>query len=72
MLSEFISSYNHSFHRNIRDRSVDVNRLNSARVWKTVYGDVFKIKESVPLLKMGDPIRMSRTKERFKKGDVHG
>lgn len=68
VLSKFIKSHNHSFHHAIRARHVDTNTLNSARVWKTLYGVVFKIKASVPLLKKGDLIRESRTKGRFEKG----
>lgn len=52
----------------IRAQQMDVNPSNPVRVWKTLYGGVFKIKESVPLLEKGDHIRVPRTKERSEKG----
>lgn len=61
-----MKSYNHNFHQAIRARPMDMNILNSARDWKTIYGVEFK--ESAPLLKKGDCIRESRTKRRFEKG----
>lgn len=64
MLLEFINS----FHRTTRAKPVDMNLLNSASIWKTLYGDVFKIKESAPLLKKGDHVYVSRTTEGFEKG----
>lgn len=66
VLSKFMKSYNHNFHQAIRARPMDMNILNSARDWKTIYGVEFK--ESAPLLKKGDCIRESRTKRRFEKG----
>lgn len=63
VLSEFIKSYNHSFHKTNRAKPVDVNPSNSARFWKAVYGDAFKIKESVPLFKKGDHVRVSGMKD---------
>jgi len=34
VLPGFIKDYNHSFHRAVRARPVDVIPLNSVRVWK--------------------------------------
>lgn len=68
MLSNFIKRYNHSLHKAIRARPVDTNTLNSARVWKTIYEIVLKIKESASVLRKEDHIRESRTKGRVEKG----
>ena len=67
VLPEFIKSYNHSFHRTIHTRPV-VNFSNSSWVWKTVYGDCFKIKPAAPVFRKGHHVRVSRTKGRFEKG----
>ena len=61
-----MKGYHQSFRRAIRARLVDVNTLNSARDWKTRYRGV--IKESAPLLRKGDHIRVSTTNERTEKG----
>lgn len=58
-----MKDYNHSFHRAIRARPVDVIPLNSVRVWKIKSKDWFKIKEYVPLLKKADHITVFITKE---------
>ena len=63
-----MKGYHQSFRRAIRARLVDVNTLNSARDWKTRYRGVFKIKESVCLLRKGDHVRVSTTNERTEKG----
>ena len=63
-----MKGYHQSFRRAIRARLVDVNTLNSARDWKTRYRGVFKIKESAPLLRKGDHVRVSTTNERIEKG----
>ena len=63
-----MKGYHQSFRRAIRARLVDVNTLNSARDWKTRYRGVFKIKESVRLLRKGDHVRVSTTNERIEKG----
>ena len=63
-----MKGYHQSFRRAIRARLVDVNTLNSARDWKTRYRGVFKIKESVRLLRKGDHVRVSTTDERIEKG----
>lgn len=63
VLTGSMKDYNHSFHRAVRARPVDVIPLNSVRVWKIKSKDWFKIKEYVPLLKKADHITVFITKE---------
>ncbi|CAM5081904.1 unnamed protein product [Natator depressus] len=56
VLPDFIKSYNQSFHRTVRTRPADVNPSNSLKVWKTVYGDGFKIKLVVAPFRKGDHV----------------
>lgn len=66
VLDDIVSAYNHSFHRCIKMRPVDVNETNILKVWQNLYGKAsLKIK---PKLKKNTHVRISRKKSMFEKG----
>ena len=68
VLPQLLKSYNHSYHRTIKTRPVDVNQSNSLAVWRTVYVQGIKTKPEVPLFRKGDHVRISKSKGVFAKG----
>lgn len=68
VLPQFLKSYNHSFHRTIKAKPVDVNHSNALSIWKTVYGENIKRKEEIPHFRKGDRVRISKIKGVFTKG----
>ena len=70
VLADLIKSYNHSYHRIIQTRPVDVKPSNALAVWRRVYGSALKAppKEVTHLFMKGDHVRVSRTKGTFEKG----
>ena len=65
-LPKVVSAYNHSYHRSIKRRPVDVNQENQEEVWQTLYST--PVKHTKPLLKVNDRVRISKTKQIFRKG----
>lgn len=67
ILQKLVKSYNHSRHRSIGMRPVDVNKDNERVVWQRLYGD-----ESTKSIKykfnIGDQVRISKARRTFKKG----
>ena len=67
ILQKLVKSYNHSRHRSIGMRPVDVNKDNENVVWERLYG-----KESYKPIRfkvnVGDQVRISKTRRTFKKG----
>ena len=67
ILQKLVKSYNHSRHRSIGMRPVDVNKDNESVVWERLYG-----KESDKPIRfkfnVGDQVRISKTRRTFKKG----
>ena len=71
ILSNLIHSYNHTNHRSIKMRPVDVNKSNEDEVWKNLYGfeknqgsdNVVKLK-----FKIKDIVRIPIDKNKFGKG----
>ena len=68
VLPQFLKSYNHSLHRTIKCRPVDVNHHNDLLVWKRVYEPSVGTKKEVPKLRKGDRVRVSKRKGVFDKG----
>lgn len=68
VLPELVKSYNHSFHRTIQARPVDVNSANSLKIWRRVYGSHIRQKEASTLFRKGDHVRVSKIKGTFEKG----
>jgi transposase InsO family protein len=69
ILPHIVSAINHSYHRSIKMRPVDVNRSNETTVWNTLYGQ-----EKNPNIKfrykIGDTVRIPMKKDKgpFAKG----
>ena len=67
ILQKLVKSYNHSRHRSIGMRPVDVNKSNENIVWQTLYGK--ESKKSIQFkFDIGDQVRISKAKRTFKKG----
>ena len=67
ILPKIVSAYNHSYHRSIKRRPVDVSLENQEDVWHTLYGS--PLKHSKPnQLKVNDRVRISKAKQTFRKG----
>ena len=66
VLQELVHAYNHSFHRSIRMRPVDVTIFNAQKVWHTLYDK--KKAPKRPRFKVGDTVRLVRKKNIFEKG----
>ena len=74
-LQDIVSGYNHSYHRMIKRRPVDVNDANEADVWMDLYGDERPVGAVGPAGKqpryrfqVGDSVRVARAKLLFEKG----
>ena len=67
ILPDLLKSYNHSFHRSIKMKPIEVNQANENLVWHTLYGEVIS-KPVRFLFNVGDSVRISRTKKTFDKG----
>lgn len=67
-LSNFVNAYNHSVHRSIGMKPVDVTPENAMDVWMYLYG---RDKRNVPQnndLVIGDRVKISKVKSIFEKG----
>ena len=67
VLPDLVRAYNHTFHRSIKRAPIEVNTKNQEDVWFQLYGGGKK-RESRPKLKVGDRVRISKTRRVFKKG----
>ena len=65
-LPNIIKAYNHSYHRSIKRKPIEVNSQNSHEVWQSLYG----IPRSPPLshFQPGDRVRIIKRKQTFTKG----
>ena len=68
MLPDLVYSYNHTVHRSIKTKPVDVTDENEKKVWHTLYDDHYAVKNVKYKFKIGDPVRISKIKRKFKKG----
>lgn len=68
-LPHLVSGYNHSWHRSIKTRPVDVHSGNEEQIWQTLYGQEAGV-TSVPryTFHVGDMVRLSKLKRNFEKG----
>ena len=66
VLDDLVESYNNTYHTSIKRSPLSVNQKNQQEVWMTLYGDPIKIKH--PAFKVGDKVRISKTRKIFKKG----
>lgn len=67
VLPNIVKAINHSYHRSIKRRPVDVNYKNAPIVWETLYGDPFDKKIEFKF-DVGDKVRIAQHKHIFKKG----
>ncbi len=67
VLQDIIQGYNTSYHRSIRMRPVDVDKVNEGQVFQNLYGDIKKQK-TVFNFKVGDVVRISKVRGPFAKG----
>ena len=65
VLNDLLHSYNNTFHRTIKMSPSEVNRNNESDIRKTINKPKEKPKW---LLKLGDRVRISKTRRQFKKG----
>ena len=68
VLPELVYSYNHSVHRSIKARPVDVTAENETKIWHTLYDDHNVVKNVKYKFKIGDQVRISKVKRTFEKG----
>ena len=66
-LTEFAYNYNHSFHRTIGMKPIDVNEKTYNEVFENLYGK-WTGKIAPPKFQIGDKVRVSRYKSTFAKG----
>ncbi|CAB3998846.1 uncharacterized transposon-derived [Paramuricea clavata] len=68
MLPNLVYSYNHSIHRSIKVRPVDVTAENEKQVWHTLYDGHSVRKAPKYRFRVGDQVRISKMKHTFEKG----
>ena len=68
MLPDLVYSYNHSVHRSIKTKPVDVTAENEKKVLHTLYDDHNVVKNVNYKFKIGDQVRISKMKRTFEKG----
>lgn len=69
VLQDLLHSYNHTVHRTIRRRPVDVTIKNGEDIWRQLYGHLLSKKiGNLPDLKVGDVVLISKDKNIFAKG----
>ena len=73
-LPAIISSYNRSYHRSIGMSPSRVNSRNQEEVWNKLYGGGSPVtpQNQKTLLRVGDVVRISQTRMKFKKGYLPG
>jgi hypothetical protein len=67
-ISYFEFQYNHSFHRSIKMKPIQVNKDNEMDVWHTLYGSEKTTKKQKVVFSVGDAVLRSRKKDLFEKG----
>ena len=70
MLPDLLYSYNHSMHRSIKEKPINVTSENEDRIRQNLYGDSKLNKPTHVKYKfdIGDQVRISKIKRRFEKG----
>jgi hypothetical protein len=67
LLSDIVHAYNHTYHRSIKMRPIDVTEDRVLEVYNNLYHDV-PTKAKKTKFKVGDYVRISREKKAFEKG----
>ena len=68
-VQDIITSYNNSYHRSIKRKPVEVNKQNEKDVFTTLYKNLKSV-SGKPKFKLGDQVRITKSKELFKKSDT--
>ena len=68
VLQDLVSAYNNSYHRSIGREPISVNLLNVGQVRRKLYGNLWRIPSKKFKFKIGDQVRISKSRRTFKKG----
>ena len=66
VLNSLVKSYNDTFHRSIKTTPASVTKSNETEISKNLYTQLSK--SAKPKLKIGDKVRINKTKRTFDKG----
>ena len=72
VLPALVKTYNHSFHRSIQEKPVNVTAENEHDIWYRLYGKKKGTEVKKPKCKVGDTVRLSKKFRPFKKGYLRG
>ena len=72
VLPHLVKVYNHTFHRSIQEKPVNVNESNERDIWYRLYGPKKGQKVKKSLCKVGDKVRLNKKFRPFKKGYLPG
>lgn len=67
VLDKLVHSYNHTYHRSIKMQPIEVNSENEKQVWSNLYGNLITKKFASYKFKVGDTVRVAKTKLKFEK-----
>ena len=67
VLPLLVRAYNQSYHRSIKRSPASVDHTNQEEVWQALYGQQQTYPKQPPL-KVGDTVRISKSRRQFKKG----
>ena len=72
VLPALVKAYNHTFHRSILEKPVNVTPKNENEIWYRLYGSKKGMKVKKPQCKVGDKVRLNKKFRPFKKGYLPG
>ena len=72
VLPALVKTYNHTFHRSIQEKPVNVNESNQIDIWYRLYDTKKDIKVKKPQCQVGDKVRLNKKFRPFKKGYLPG
>ncbi|MBN3309701.1 ECT2 protein, partial [Amia calva] len=67
-VQDFIEAYNQGYHTSIKMKPIDVDKSNSFKVYKNVYGPFIKKGKSTYKFNISDVVRVSKLRSPFAKG----
>ena len=67
VLPALVKTYNHSFHRSIQEKPVNVTAENEHDIWYRLYGKKKGTEVKKPKCKVGDTVRLSKKFVRLRK-----
>ena len=72
VLPALVKAYNHSYHRSIQEKPVNVNESNETEIWYRLYDTKKDNKVKKPQCQVGDKVRLNKKFRPFKKGYLPG